>query len=87
MWSCNFGILNGGGPGWFMGGGMFGFIWMILFALIAVYLISKLFQAFTSRQGGRPDRDDSLNIIKEKFAKGELTADEYQRMKEVLTRQ
>ncbi|WP_083909258.1 SHOCT domain-containing protein [Desulfovibrio oxyclinae] len=28
-----------------------------------------------------------MNIIKEKFAKGELTADEYQRMKEVLTRQ
>ncbi|WP_281109921.1 SHOCT domain-containing protein [Desulfovibrio oxyclinae] len=26
-------------------------------------------------------------MIKEKFAKGELTADEYQRMKEVLTRQ
>lgn len=84
MWSCNFGIWNGGGPGWFMGGGMFGFIWMILLALTAFCLVTKLFQAITSRQGGKPDKDDSLNIIKEKFTKGEITADEYERMKDVL---
>lgn len=87
MWNCNFGIWNGSGPGWFIGGGMFGFLWMILLALVAVYLATKLFQAITSRQGGRSDRDDSLNIIKAKFAKDEITADEYERIKEVLTRQ
>lgn len=85
MWNCNWGIWSGGHGG-FMGGGLFGFIWMILLVFIAVYLGSKLFQAFSSRQGGRQDRDDSLNIIKEKFAKGELSDDEYHRMKDVLTR-
>lgn len=85
MWSCNYGFWNGAGTGMFMGGGIFGFIWTMLLILGALYLGTKLFQAFTSRRGGRADRDDSLNIIKEKFARGEITADEYERMKEVLT--
>ena len=87
MWSCNFGFFNGGGPGWFMGGGMFGFIWSILLLMAAVYIAIKFFQAFTSRRSGRADRDDSLNLIKTKYAKGEISEDEFERMKAVLIRQ
>ncbi|XPV75126.1 MAG: SHOCT domain-containing protein [Desulfovibrio sp.] len=86
MWNCSFGFMNGGGPGWFMGGGVFGFIWMILLILLVVHLATKVYQNFSSRQTGNSDRDDSMIILKEKFAKGELTAEEYQRMKEVLAR-
>jgi len=81
MWNCGWGIWNGGGPGWFMGGGMFGFIWMILLILAAVYLATRLFQAFNARRNGGPDKSDSLNIIKARFAKGEIGTEEYERMK------
>ncbi|WP_250645586.1 SHOCT domain-containing protein [Salidesulfovibrio onnuriiensis] len=65
---------------------MFGIIWMILLVLVVVYLGSKLFHGVGPRQGGGPDRDDSLRIIREKYAKGEITADEYEHMKAVLSK-
>ncbi|WP_394713390.1 SHOCT domain-containing protein [Desulfogranum marinum] len=37
-----------------------------------------------SRPNANPDRHDSLTILKNRFAKGEISQEEYSRMKEIL---
>ncbi len=82
MWDCGY---NGTGYGhWFFGGGIIGFaITGIIIAIITV-LIFKLIKV---NQGNSPenlDKNDSLMILKMKFAKGEINAEEYQNKKEIL---
>ncbi len=69
------------GMGWWM---MFGGIWMVLFwgGLIAlvVWGVKKL----TERNGSSSKRDP-LDIAKERYAKGEISEEEYQRLKKDLS--
>ena len=82
MWNCNMGFMNG--TGWFMGGGGFGMMFNLLILIAVAVVIYKIFQGFAIRPGGSRDRNDSLDILKRKFASGEINDEEYKRMREVL---
>ena len=79
-------MMGGYGAGW--GGGLgwgMGFGWIV--PLVVIGLIVWAIVAFTrSRTGGAgsaaPDR--SLAILKERFAKGELDSETFQRMRKEL---
>jgi putative membrane protein len=59
-------------------------IW-VLIILALVYLAIKLFRALTSEQIGKnTDRSDSIDILKKRYARGEIDQQEYFRMKEIL---
>ncbi len=60
--------------GWFMGGVMMLFFWGGLVLLIA-WLIRE-----ASNRGG-PQGKTALDILKERFAKGEISREEFEKMK------
>ena len=68
------------GMGWWM---VFGGVWMVLFwgGLIAliVWGITKL-----SRRNGSTTKQDPLDIAKERYAKGEISEEEFNQIKKDL---
>jgi putative membrane protein len=82
MWGCDY---SGTGYGhWFLGGGVIGFATMVLLIIIVAALIFKLIKSNQYKGSGNLDKDDSLMILKMKFAKGEINEQEYQSKKEIL---
>jgi len=83
MWGCNY---TGAGLGhWFFGGGLWGFgITVLILGIIAV-LALKLVRTSQHRKSEDADRLDSLMILKSRFARGQITEQEYKKMKEVLS--
>lgn len=87
MWSCNnwgaglpFGLSN-----FFMGFGPFGGLMGMVFFIFIIYIVAKLVMSlFSKPNANNPDRQDSLTILKNRFAKGEITQEEYDRMREIL---
>jgi putative membrane protein len=69
------------GMGWWM---VFGGIWMVLFwgGLIAliVWGVNRL-----SRRGDSSRKQDPLDIAKERYAKGEISREEFEKIKMDLT--
>ena len=84
MWGCDyfpFSSWMGGG----FAGGIFSLLLWGLIIFIVVYLIIKLIG--TLRDGKtiqRRDRSDSLAILKMRLAKGEISQEDYIKMKETL---
>jgi len=69
------------GVGWWM---VFGWVWMVLswgglIALI-VWGIKKL-----TEQGGSAPKHDPLGVVKERYAKGEISREEFAQMKKDLS--
>jgi len=83
---------NGGwgghmGGGWFpMFGGMM-WCWFILIALffvglgLAIYLIIRKVGGTQKTEGGSASVDDPMTILKNRYAKGEITREQYDEMK------
>ena len=88
-WGCSpfwSGGLFGNG---FWGMGLLGMginlvIWILLIALI-IYLFRKLFGT-GFRKPAFSGRDESLNILRERYARGEIDTEEYERRKQDLQR-
>ncbi len=55
---------------------------IIIVACVAVINLG-LIAVFRTLRGSKPDQD-SLNILKQRLAKGELTEDEYRHLRDVL---
>lgn len=72
------GSTMGGGMGLF--GGAMGLLWMGLLVLVPLAILYGL----ASRS--RPASADPLALLRERFARGELTADEFDRRRERLER-
>lgn len=69
------------GPGAFFPGPL-GWIVTLLFWGLVIFLVVKLFQAVFS---GRETRQSGpLNTLRERYARGEINEDEYNRMKAEL---
>ena len=72
-----------------MGGGFAGGIFSLLFwgliILLLVFVAIKLFGSIKSNKTGPfRDKNDSLDILQMRYAKGEINQDEYVKMKSVL---
>ena len=77
MWGC-----NAFGPHW--GGFIFPVLFYSVLILALVLLAMKLFQSIRVDKKGTDDRRDSLEILKARFARGEISSEEFVRMKEIL---
>ncbi|ATD81745.1 MULTISPECIES: SHOCT domain-containing protein [Desulfovibrio] len=64
--------------GW--GGGWLGMFLTVIVLVLAVCLISRLL----TRKRCNFDRRDSLNILKHRLASGEITQEEYEKLKNVI---
>lgn len=74
MYGCSFGRAFGWGGWWIEG------ILCLLAVGVALYLVSRLFGSKTVNR----DRNDSLEILKLRLAKGEISLEEYTTLKNVL---
>ncbi len=86
MWNCgNWGVGLPFGLGkYFVGLSPFGGILGLLLLLLILYVAIKLVLSFLPRANADVDKNDSLEILKNRFAKGEISPEEYQRMRELL---
>lgn len=86
MWNC--GEWIGGIPfglgRYFMWAGPFGWVLGLLFFILIMYLIFKVIKSFMPNTYAASDKYDSLGILKARFAKGDISQEEYQRMRESL---
>ncbi len=65
-----------------MGFGMgFGFLFMLLFWGLIIWLIVTLVNA---NQSGKKESEDSLTILKKRYASGEITKKQYEEMRKEL---
>ncbi len=76
MWGCPWCGFGYGGFGW-----VFGLLW---FALVA-WLVYALVRGFGPQGEGRPRSEDrALEILKERYARGEIDKETFERMKKDL---
>ncbi|MDA8222086.1 SHOCT domain-containing protein [Desulfosporosinus sp.] len=80
-WGC--GIFNGSG---FWGMGMLGFGIQLVFLIALIGLIIYLFRRMSSHapQRGLIGRDRALDVLNERYARGEIDLEEYQIRKKEL---
>lgn len=69
----------------FMGGfGFFGFFFMILFWVLLVWGIIALIKFASGQTGCLGGKNNALEILKERYAKGEIDKKEYDEKKKTL---
>lgn len=81
MWGCDYGPMTGG---WW-GGFLSMLIWGLVLFLV-VYVVIRIFRSQT-QASQRPlrDRSDSEAILKSRFAKGEISREEFVKMRQTLS--
>ena len=86
MWGCNYMPFASGGWGSFFTGGILSLlVWGLILALF-VYIVVRIIKTLSaSSNGSSNDRNDSMSILKARYAKGELSQDEFVKMKQILT--
>lgn len=73
-----------GGSGWgFFGGamGLWGLLWMGLLIAVPLYLVYTLLN-----RGSGENTEKSLSVLRERYARGELSDDEFERRRTQLER-
>lgn len=70
-----------GEHGWGMG---YGWFFMIIFWVLIVAAVIFLIAFITRRTGGGGESETALDILKKRYARGEISKDEYERIKEDL---
>lgn len=70
---------TGDGWGWWM---LFGWVWMILFWGLIVWAVIAVTSRLTGdRRPERGARSDALVILEERYARGEITAQQFDEMR------
>ena len=62
--------------------GMSGFMW--IFWVLIIVLIVLLFRGGASKDGGTPHVDSAVEILKKRFANGEISEEEFEQRLKVL---
>jgi putative membrane protein len=78
MWNCNW------GPPIFHSG-IVGILINVMMLVTIIYIVVLIIRSFLSKGKTNKDTSDSLEIVKRKFALGEITEEEYHRMNDILT--
>lgn len=65
----------------------FGWLFMILFWILVVLGIIYLVKVLVGGTGKSPPRETAEDILKKRFAKGELSREEFEKAMEVLRQQ
>jgi putative membrane protein len=71
---------------WGMGGGWLGTILMIVLVAAVVLVLLALARRLSGDAAPAPRREDPLDILKARLARGEIDLDEYERRKQALER-
>lgn len=79
---CQRGFMTGSGAGWFMGG--FSSLFGLLILGLLVFLIIRLVQRSTSDPAAKRDREDSMEILKRKYAEGDISTEEFRKIRSIL---
>ncbi len=74
-------MMQWGNYGWGMG---FGWMFMVLFWALVILGIVYLVQAISRKAGQSGAEETPLDILKKRYAKGEITKEEFERMKDDL---
>lgn len=62
------------------------FVFAVVVLLIATYIVVRLLVNSWPRERESADRDHALEILRERFARGEINNEEYQKVRETLDR-
>ncbi|WP_218017808.1 SHOCT domain-containing protein [Alkalicoccus saliphilus] len=70
----------------FWGGSMLfsGILWMILLVVLIVVLVFIFMKLSGSSSNTGSDKDSSMSILKERYARGEITEEEYDQRRKKL---
>lgn len=79
MFNCDLSSVFGLGHGSYLG-----LVGVVLVLLAGSYAGLRLLRYFSAKNGSGADRNDSLNLARMRYAKGEISDEEYARIKEVL---
>ncbi|HKI80194.1 MAG TPA: hypothetical protein VKA04_00975 [Pseudodesulfovibrio sp.] len=82
MFHHGWGFMNGAGHGWFMGG--FGSLFGLVLIGLLIFLVVRLFQGAGSGASARRDREDSMEILKRKYANGDISTEEFRKIRSLL---
>jgi len=86
MWGCDYSPFSGGGWGGFFPGGILSTLIWVLVTLLLVYFGIRIFRSQArNANGSSQDRIDSLTILKARYAKGEISQEEFAKMKQILS--
>jgi putative membrane protein len=86
MWGCDYGPMSGGWWGGFFPGSLLGLLLWGLAVFLMVYLAIRIFRPQTlGPRGPSRDRSDSEAILKARFAKGEISREEFVKMRQILS--
>ncbi|GEL08841.1 SHOCT domain-containing protein [Salisediminibacterium halotolerans] len=78
-------MMNNSDWGWMhLGGGIFGFLLMLGLILLIVYLVVWIVRSTTDKTSAERKQSNALAILDERYAKGEISEEEYERKKKTL---
>jgi len=83
-WHMDPGLMGGWGVGWF--GGIFMIIFWILILVALVFFIKWLVQSSNRGHTGAAGGNRALDILKERYARGEINKTDYETMKADLSK-
>ena len=84
MWGCDY-FSSFSGMGGVFPGGIFSILLWGLIIFVFVYMVIKLIGTLRDgKTNQNKDRYDSLTILKMRFAKGDISGEEYSKMKNAL---
>lgn len=66
------------------GGGIFMMLFMVIFWAAVIFLVFYLFKRYVQQPGGAPTSETPLEIARRRYAKGEISRDEFEQIKRDL---
>lgn len=74
-------MMHWGDYGWGMG---FGWLFMVLFWALVILGVVFIFKMISERSRPAEKGETALDILKKRYAKGEITKEEFEKMKDDL---